>query len=595
MDVFVQGQLNKFAKEFGFEGSQDKLFEKFSAWIYLQEFNKDNPEIINAVTSGGGDDEGVDVSAVVLNGKIITDPSEIEEASFPTGKNYLHLFLIQAKTSTSYDAKLISKFLHGVEKFADAISSKNFSQLEPAHEISVKCLLEILQRVQLEEFYVPAKLIYITTAAHSGKDAKADSQVQAALTRIKESGVFQPEVDLELHGKSDIQRIKESIQGPKHVTINFPRKTSIPAAEGIKQSYIGAISADQIVTLVSENNTLRDNIYDDNVRLYQGESNHVNSIIRNTLESNTRTKFPVLNNGVTIVAKSVEPRGDELRISNYQIVNGCQTSNEIFNWWKNLNASNSNTEENNKIAESIFIPIKLVETESDNILSEITIAANRQTPINEIDIVASNKIAKTVEEYFENTGKDGLRYMRQPVADIESDIPKLRIFDTQTLNRSVSACIFGDASTAAGSPKQLSKHNTYLWKDYPESIYFLSAKIIYQIDRYITNNSKNSIKASKWHIGLLTARILFPTLMNIAPIKQGSPFPASYKKVLDKIGKKVHNEEKWKNDLESSIGKAIQIVEEEFAEMLEEKNALVKDDVRSKAVQEKLIERLKSS
>ena len=83
--------------------------------------------------------------------------------------------------------------------------------------------------------------------------------------------------------------------------------------------------------------------------------------------------------------------------------------------------------------------------------------------------------------------------------------------------------------------------------------------------------------------------------MNISPIKQGSPFPASYKKILDKIGKKVHNEEKWKTDLESSIGKAIQIVEDEFAEMLEEKSALVKDDVRSKAVQEKLIERLKSS
>jgi hypothetical protein len=66
-------------------------------------------------------------------------------------------------------------------------------------------------------------------------------------------------------------------------------------------------------------------IFYDNVRHWQ-EWNAVNREIKNTLESPNKKLLPLLNNGVTIVAKRVNPTGDKFLIEDYQIVNGCQTS-----------------------------------------------------------------------------------------------------------------------------------------------------------------------------------------------------------------------------------------------------------------------------
>lgn len=592
MDVLVKGIVENFAEEYGFEDKLDTLFEKYVAWIYLQEYHGQNPSIIDALVTGGGDDEGIDIAAVIINGNIITDPSEVDENISNQLKNSIKVILIQAKTSQNYDTKLISKFLHGVEIITDSLKTpKSVDELNLPDALlpTIKILKEVLTKInKFDYFYLPAELYYVTTASHNSQEAKNESQVQKAIQRIRETGIFQSDIDLNLHGKIGIQDTKDFIKGPKDVNIHFPKKQAIPTSEGINQSFIGIISAKQIIKLVSEEGRLRENIYDDNVRLYQGDTNNVNRIIHQTLDSEDRNKFPFLNNGITLVARSVEPRGDDLRISNYSIINGCQTSNEIFNWWLSLDTENGDSE---NLPENVYVPLKIIETESDEILSEITISANRQTPIKDTDIQASSKIAKQVEQYFEQTGKDGMRYRRQSVAEKDYDVAKLRIVDTQSLNRAVASCIFGDASLAAGSPTQLVRKNSYMWKDYPESIYYFAAKISYQIDRHITNNNKTNIRAAKWHIAYITARLLFPELEAIRPIRDVN-FPQSYSRVLKKVGNSVHNQQKWKKNLDAAIGESVVIIENVFADKLNNSN-LVKDDVRTQKVQDILATKIR--
>ncbi|MEU4206796.1 AIPR family protein [Rothia terrae] len=591
MDVLVKGIVENFAKEYGFEGSLEQLFEKYVAWVYLQEYHKQDPAVIDAIVTGGGGDEGIDVAAVVINRNIVTDPSEVEENISDQFKNTLKVLLIQAKTSQGYDAKLISKFLHGVETITDCLSHTESKVAIPS---ALKTTVDILKKslefiTKFDTFHIPAEMYYVTTAAHARDDAKKDSQVSRAIKRIQDSGMFQSEIDLNLHGKSEIQKTKEFIGGPKNVIIHFPRKQSIPATEGINQAFIGVISATEIIKLISENGMLRENIFDDNVRLYQGERNDVNRNIQETLASDQKNKFPFLNNGITLVARKVDLRSEDLTISNYSIINGCQTSNEIFNWWVNLDHDDIHIEDS---AKNIFVPLKIIETESDEILSEITISANRQTPIKDTDIQSSSKIAKQVEEYFEQTGKDGMRYRRQSVFDKDYDVAKLRIVDTQSLNRAIASCIFGDASLAAGSPTQLIRKNSYMWKEYPESIYFFAAKTAYQIDRHLTNNGKTNIRAAKWHISFIVSRLTFPEIAPITPLKNDANFPTEYKKILKKVGDKVHSSKKWQTNLDTQIGRAVAIVEDVFKEKLEESGNLVKDDVRTQKVQETIAQKL---
>ena len=75
------------------------------------------------------------------------------------------------------------------------------------------------------------------------------------------------------------------------------------------------------------------NVFEDNVRDFQGDNNDVNGGIASTLNNDDSEIFSVLNNGVTIVASSISPTGDQFTINDYQIVNGCQTSNVLYQYF----------------------------------------------------------------------------------------------------------------------------------------------------------------------------------------------------------------------------------------------------------------------
>lgn len=593
MDILVRKFVENFANDFGFaEDSIDKQFEKYIAWTYLQKYNDFTAKSIEDVNSGGGDDLGIDIAAVLVNNFLVTDPSEITEHISDKHKNSIKLVLFQAKTSKNYDAKLISKFLHGVETIAQVISKEGHDlpdDISPQLINVIEILKQSLDLItSFETFNIPVELYYVTTAPHEKQDALKDSQVTSALDRIKNIGIFQSNISVSLHGKNKIQETKENLKGPKDIIIHFPKKQVIPATQGVEQAFIGVITASEIIKLVSDNNILRESIFDDNVRLYQGEENDVNKKIKATLDSPEKFKFPLLNNGITLVTRSLEHNGENLKLSHYSIINGCQTSNEIFNWWQD-NKENSEAE---NIAKEIYIPLKIIETTSDEIQSEITVATNRQTAIKDSDIQSSNKVAKQVELYFQQTGRDGMRFQRQTVEAKDYDVAKLRIIDYQTLNRAVASAVFGDSALASNSPTQLGRKQVYMWKDYPESIYYFAAKSIYQIDRHIVNNNHSNIKAAKWHIASLAARLTFNELAEITPLKTDSGFPKEYAKKLKSVGEKINNSPAWVSRLDSSISTAVQIVRDEFEEKLSESNNLVKDDVRSLRVQENLLKRL---
>jgi hypothetical protein len=65
--------------------------------------------------------------------------------------------------------------------------------------------------------------------------------------------------------------------------------------------------------------------------------------------------------GSQIVASSISPTGDQFTIYDYQIVNGCQTSNVLYNNRKGEHISKVN------------VPIKLIATTDDEVKTRITL------------------------------------------------------------------------------------------------------------------------------------------------------------------------------------------------------------------------------
>jgi hypothetical protein len=473
---------------------------------------RDDVESIERSVLGGGNDEGIDIAAIVVNGQIVFEPEEIDELIAGQGANSAKIIYIQAKTSESYDTKLIAKFLHGVETVTKYAMKPGAVTLPPR----LVDLASLIDRIaengdKFQDSRIPCELFYVTTSANDGQSAQAELQVTQAIARIRELAVYSEGLELRTHGHEQLAAKQKERHGPQKIQFNFEKRQTIPATDRVSEAYIGLLSAIDIMKLLKDDSgEVRAGIFDDNVRLDLGAQNPVNSRIMGTLQSVEREHFPFLNNGLTIIATDLRGNGDRFFISGYQIVNGGQTSHQLIRW--------SETEEvrsNRHLLSNLWIPVKIVSSKDPGVRTSVSIATNLQTAIGSTDIQASTQIAKNVEEYFGQSGADGLRYERQN-RGAAFEFARTRIVTTPELNRAVAATLFGESSRAIGSPKDLEIEGAFVWGEYPEEAYYYAAWIIYRIDRYFARTPDSTIlKAAKYHIAMMVSGLVNPDLIPI--------------------------------------------------------------------------------
>lgn len=138
---------------------------------------------------------------------------------------------------------------------------------------------------------------------------------------------------------------------------------------------------------------LRRQIFEANVRDDQGRT-EVNDEIQRSLEEKHSEDFWWLNNGITIIATKASQSGKALTIEDPQVVNGLQTSTEIFNYCKKCNTES----DNKKILVRIIVPTE--EESRDRIIK----ATNSQTAVQPASLRATDKIHRDIEEYFRPKG-----------------------------------------------------------------------------------------------------------------------------------------------------------------------------------------------
>src|SRR5690606_22393080 len=103
------------------------------------------------------------------------------------------------------------------------------------------------------------------------------------------------------------------------------------------------------------------------------------------LESGGNASFVFKNNGITVVSKNIDRKGDVFSLEDYQIVNGCQTTN-ILAYIPDQ-------------AESIFVPLRLIGCSDTDFVSSVIIGTNRQNEVREDQFWALRPFMKDLEEY----------------------------------------------------------------------------------------------------------------------------------------------------------------------------------------------------
>lgn len=170
----------------------------------------------------------------------------------------------------------------------------------------------------------------------------------------------------------------------------------LQVSEGISAQggYVALVKLGEFARFIRDDHgALRKNLFDANVRDYQGTT-QVNEEIQKSLHAKGQENFWWLNNGVTIIAAKAVQSGKAITVEDPQVVNGLQTSTEIFKYFRTANTEGDERE----VMVRIIVPGKA--ESSDRIIK----ATNSQTSIPQASLRATDKVHRDIEEYLEPFG-----------------------------------------------------------------------------------------------------------------------------------------------------------------------------------------------
>lgn len=363
-------------------------FEFFSASQILKNQGLSDDEIDNGIV-GKGLDGGCDSIYLFLNNLLIT-PDVVEHISAPKD-SILEMIIIQSKKTNSFgeDAvmkwKTISGNLLDLSKTTTDFKARyNADVLEAFTTFRDTYTRLITSRVKLKfRFY------YATLASdlHPNVVQQAE-ELKDTIKRLFPNAVVEVTfVD------SDTLFDMYNAMIENRVNLRF---ADIPISPNQK-NYIALVDLKSYFKfIVNDEGDVRKSFFDSNVRDYQGKNN-VNSSISETLHRADDNDFWWLNNGVTVLASEATlVNNRELQIVNPEIVNGLQTSMEIYNYFS----------ENREALESEkrSILLRIIVPDNEESRDQIIFATNNQTNIPKATLRVTDPIHLQIEMYFKSRG-----------------------------------------------------------------------------------------------------------------------------------------------------------------------------------------------
>ena len=449
------------------------------------------------IAVGAGGDCGIDCIAVVANGSLITEPEEVKDLCDLNGYLDVSFIFVQSETSSGFDTQKIGQFAFGVR---DVLAETPKLPQNPSVAKYAAITREVYAQSRFFRKGNPQCFLYYATTGKWVDDTNLTVRRDGERGDIEALGIFRT-VFFECIGADILQELYRKAQNAISCEVVLEKRVVIPKLPGVEQAFIGLLPATEFLKMIqSSTGEILASLFYDNVRHWQ-EWNVVNNEIKATLDSPAQKAFfPLLNNGITIVAQRVNPTGDRLLIEDYQIVNGCQSSFV-------LHACRSQLEDGN-----VMIPVRIIATRDEEVRNAIIKATNRQTEVTADQFFAISEFPKKLETYFATfQGKQRLYYERRARQYAQDGtIERVRVINMTLLVRAFAA-MFREA------PHRTTRNYKALLKEVGDEIfgsshrlepYYVAALAHYRLDYLFRNGHVDSkLKPARYHI-LLAARYL---------------------------------------------------------------------------------------
>jgi hypothetical protein len=214
---------------------------------------------------------------------------------------------------------------------------------------------------------------------------------------------------------------------------------------------------------------------------------------------------------VTILCSEATSAGKAYSLSNIQIVNGLQTSHEIYEVLK----TNGTTETENKM-----LLVRIIVTGDAATRDQVIRATNRQTAVTDASLRATDDVQRQIEDYFLTKG---WYYDRRKNFYKNDGKDVSKIVGIPFLGAALTAMGLARPDKSRGKPSSLLKND----EDYRQvfspmiglEIYLWAARLQRTVDTFIVSDAANATidqrSNLKFHLSMLTV-----DRMNDGPVRK---------------------------------------------------------------------------
>src|SRR5690606_13962994 len=338
-DIGLNAKINEFTKKFNIgrtEANDNDVFEDFGNYIIASNFLEEELDNVKSVSTNKA--QGIDGIVIIVNNRLVSEESDLGMFG-PTETIKIKIGFIQSTTKNSFDEQKFSAFTDQVVKFLTGeISVEPYSTIyKKLLDDSGNFIDRIQETPQISLFFLSAR------TSHNIGDDKITSERAKITSRseIENKCVLDK---ISVLQKDEIKNEYDKISKFHTTQLKFENNIQLSSVDNVELSLLATIKFSELKKLIlTSDNNLKEKLFVENVRNYIG-STPVNLDIKKTLDTvSERSYFPFLNNGLAIICDKIERhpvKDKEFTLTFPRIINGCQTTNELFKKYKESSANN---------------------------------------------------------------------------------------------------------------------------------------------------------------------------------------------------------------------------------------------------------------
>jgi hypothetical protein len=507
MDRITEKYLTEFSAEHDLTSLDEaKRFEHLSCFAVVKQHHNIHFDTEDVVTGDGehnqngndrhGSDTGLDGIAVIVNGSLVMDVESLAQYGTESASLDVQFIFVQAERSSGFNAAKIGTFGTGVmDFFSEKPRLKRNVRIAAAAEIQT-AIYEMSPK--FDRGNPSCKLYYVTNGKWQD-DATLQARIDIVKEDLKNTVLFST-VEFTPVDAAKLQSLYRQTRNAVTKTFNFPSKIPVGDVAGVKDAYIGFLPSPEFVKLITrDSGEMLPGLFDSNVRDWYGY-NEVNTEILNTLKSEANDMFVLMNNGITLIARKLIPSGTRLSITDFQVVNGCQTSHVLF-------------DNRSLLTDKVMVPVRIISTDDEDVIKSIVRATNRQTEVKEDQFFALQEFPKQLEHFFqsfEDVSKRLYYERRTCQYDRTPGLEKSRVITEANVVRSFASMFLDEAHRTTRNYKSIRDKVTkeIFVKGHRIEPYYVAALMFYRLETlFRLRKLEPKFKPARFHI-MMAARMI---------------------------------------------------------------------------------------